>query len=364
MHHEEYINRSLWDSLNAQADAEPMSASDSEVPVGSINALGHAPPASSVGSPSVPYHLSMQQAHQQSQQSSHPDSPGSNHILPSYLSSPPLSADPYSQNTASSEQLYNSMTNIHSLPPDFSSVPSSEHDALNSQTTLNGFSSGQLRSSVPFNAFNTRARHNTASLRDTSGSFAATSYPTQDIFVPNAVTQTQQPASNSSFEPMHHPGRYDYGGLGASQSVPSLLSNGQTKQAGFSAMDAYRLGLEPAPAQQMKTAPGFLRDGQPTLAGQHQAGAQQSFQAPHLNGMSSHALSHQNPLQPQGAFGAHPSAGVGGPAGTQGSSIVGGPSAVPGAQQPQEEISTIFVVGFPDDMSVCTCSRSIHTIFV
>lgn len=314
------------------------------------NNLGSASATSSLSPPSVPYHLSIQHAQQQSQQPSRPDSPGLNNVLPSYLTSPTLSADPYAQNTASTQQLYNSMTNIHSLPPDFQSVSSAEHDALNSQTSLNGFSSGSLRSSGPFNAFNSRARPNTNSLRDTSTSFAATSYPSQDIYMQNSIPQTQQPSSNS-FEPIHHPGRYEYG-LSASQSVPSLLPNGQTKQAGFSAMDAYRLGLEPAPTQLKAAPPGFLRDAQTALSTQHQQSAQQSFQAPHLNGIS-HPLSHQNPLQPQGPFGSHPSTNVGGPAGTQGSSIVGATNAVQAAQQqPQEEISTIFVVGFPDDMSV------------
>lgn len=354
---EEYINRSLLDSLNAQADAEPVSSSDTEAHNGPINNLGSAATVSAVGSPGVPYHISMQQAQQQSQQPSRPDSPGTTNILPGFLASPPLSADPYTQSTATSQQLYNTMSNMHSLPPDFSSVPSSEHDALNSQTSLNGFSSGPFRTSVPFTPFNSRTRQHTAALRDTSSSFAATSYPSQDIFVQNSVTQTSQPASSSSFEPIHHPGRYDYG-LSAPQSVPSLLPGGQTKQAGFSAMDAYRLGLEPSPGQGIKPTPsGFLRDAQSAL--QAQQGAQQGFQVPHLNGIS-HPLSHQNSLQPQGPFGTLSSGPVGGAAGAQGSSILGTTSAMQGPQQPpQEEISTIFVVGFPDDMTVRRVASSL-----
>lgn len=344
---EEFINRSLLDSLNDQANTEPMSSSDSEAPSATGHVVGPIAVAASIGSPSVPYHISMQQAQQQSQQASRPVSPSSNNILPSYLTSPPLSADPFTSNTAPSQQLYNSMTNIHSLPPDFQSVSSPEHDALNSQTSHNGFPSGPLRSSVPFNAFNHRARQTTTSLRDTSSSFAAASYPNQEIYLQNSITPTQQPPPNS-FEPIHHPGRYDYG-IGASQSVPSV----QPKQAGFSAMDALRLGLEPASSQLKAAPPGFLRDAQTALAGQHQTSAQSTYQAPHPNGLS-HPLSHQNPLQPQGPFGSHPAINVGGPAGAQGSSLVGTTATVQGSQQqPQEEISTIFVVGFPDDMSVC-----------
>lgn len=342
---EEYINRSLLDSLNAEADAEPMSSSDSEALATSGNTLGASATTSAASGPSVPYHVSVQQ--QQPQQPSRPDSPGTNNVLPNYLGSPPMSADPYAQSHASSQQLYNSMNNIQHLPPDF--VPSSEHDALNSQTSLNGFSSGPFRTGLQFNPFNSRTRQNTAPLRDTSSSFAVTSYPSQDIFVPSAVTQTQNATSPTSFEPIHHPGRYEYG-LSASQSVPSLLQNGQTKQTGFSAMDAYRLGLEPSSAQPFKAAPpGIMRDTQSAL---QQPGAQQAFPSSHLNGIS-HPISHQGGLQPQGPFGSHPSASSGGPVGAQGSSILGVTNAMQGSQQqPQEEISTIFVVGFPDDMTV------------
>jgi hypothetical protein len=128
-------------------------------------------------------------------------------------------------------------------------------------------------------------------------------------------------------------------------------------------MDAYRLGLEPSPAQGIKAAPpGFLRDAQSAL--QVQQGAQQTFQAPHLNGIS-HPLSHQNSLQPQGPFGTLSSAAVGGPTGAQGSSALGATATLQGPQQPpQEEISTIFVVGFPDDMTVCCFARESSPILV
>lgn len=143
---EEYINRSLLDSLNEQADAEPHSSSDSEAPSASANHMGSMTGGSSVGSPSLPYHISMQS---QQQQGPRPDSPGTNSILPSYLTSPPHNADSFAQASSqktvnNSYQMYNSMnSNIHTpLGTDFSSVLSPEHDAaLNPQSTTNGFSS-------------------------------------------------------------------------------------------------------------------------------------------------------------------------------------------------------------------------------
>lgn len=322
-----------------------MTASDSEAPASAGNILSTS--AGALNGPSVPYHISVQQGQQQLQQPSRPDSPSTTNVMPSYLASPPMNTDPFAQGHASSQQLYNSMNTIQHLPPDFSSVPSSEHDALNSQTSLNGFSSGPFRTGLQFTPFNARARQNTASLRDTSSSFPAASYPSQDIFVPSAVTQSQN-VNSASYEPIHHPGRYEYG-PSASQSLPSLLQNGQTKQAGFSAMDAYRLGLEPSPAQPFKAPPaGMMRDAQSTM---QQSAGQQAFQSSHLSGIS-HPLSHQSGLPQQGPFGGHASAGGGGPVGSQGPSMVATTNAMQNTQQqPQEEISTIFVVGFPDDMT-------------
>ncbi|KAI0686493.1 hypothetical protein BC835DRAFT_1420328 [Cytidiella melzeri] len=319
--------------------------------------------AAAMGSPSVPYHLAM---HSQQQQVSGPESPSTVNVLPSYLTSPSQSAESFTpmgtQKTINnSYQMYNSMnSNVHPpLGTDFASVLSSEHDSnvLNPQTSANGLpsSAGPLRNSA-FNPFpaasNGRPRHNTT-LRDTSGgNFAAvSSYPPvqQDIYISNPVSLNQQAASASasSLDSIHHPSRYDYA-ISASQSSPSLALSGPPKQPTFSAMDAYRLGLDPlAPTQQMRQ-PSMIgvtsimqRDSQSSLANQQGPGIQA-----HLNGLT-HSISHQNAMQPQGTFGAN------GP--TQATSSAVNGVAHGGSQQqqqqPQEEISTIFVVGFPDDMS-------------
>ncbi|THG97484.1 hypothetical protein EW026_g4528 [Hermanssonia centrifuga] len=234
------------------------------------------------------------------------------------------------------------------------SVSSSEQDAHNAQTTASGYpSSGPFRTSVStFSPFSNpgRVRQNTASFRDTSTNFTTPNYAQvhADIFVPNNMQQNPPHSAGGAYEPIHHPGRYDYA-LSASQSAPSLMPNGQTKQ--FTVMDAYRLGLDPSLnlTQQMKMSssgspPGMMRDAQvPQMS--MQQGAQQSFQT-QLNGIS-HQLPHQ--LQPQGPFqSVNGSAPV---SGTQAGLANGAGTQQGSQQQPQEEISTIFVVGFPDDMS-------------
>ncbi len=330
-------------------------SSDSDAAGGSASAFGSMPTAPSAGSPSIPYHFTMQPQPQHPR----PDSPSHNNILPSYLQSPPHNADPYSQGpqNSSNHSLYNSMNSV-----DFS-VSSSEQDAHNAQTTASGYpSSGPFRTSVStFSPFSNpgRVRQNTASFRDTSTNFTTPNYAQvhADIFVPNNMQQNPPHSAGGAYEPIHHPGRYDYA-LSASQSAPSLMPNGQTKQ--FTVMDAYRLGLDPSLnlTQQMKMSssgspPGMMRDAQvPQMS--MQQGAQQSFQT-QLNGIS-HQLPHQ--LQPQGPFqSVNGSAPV---SGTQAGLANGAGTQQGSQQQPQEEISTIFVVGFPDDMSVsplCLLSR-------
>ncbi|KAI0089250.1 hypothetical protein BDY19DRAFT_133842 [Irpex rosettiformis] len=323
--------------------------------------MGSMPANSVVSSPPLPYPSSLPS---QQHPGSGPESPGSGNMLPSYLTSPSHNADSFahvgSQKANNSYPMYHNITNgIHPpLGPDFASVPP-EHDisALNSQTSPNGFSSsaGPLRNSA-FNPFpassNGRQRHNTSTIRDTSSNFPTSpSYPPvqqQDIYNSNPASLNQQtnPASGPSLDSAHH--RYDYP-LSASQSAAPLSLPGPTKQPAFSPMDAYRLGLDPlAPAPQMRP-PGILgntgagtngilqREPPASLINQH-AGIQA-----HLNGLT-HPLSHQNALQSQGPYGTN------GPTQVL-SSVVNGPLHGSSQQQPQEEISTIFVVGFPDDMS-------------
>ncbi|KAI0940292.1 hypothetical protein AcV5_001438 [Taiwanofungus camphoratus] len=373
---EEFINRSLLDSVDAQADAEPISSSsDSEAAGTSVNTFGSLSTTSSmsIGSPTAPYHISMQSQ----QQPPRPDSPN-NTMIPSHLKSAPHSADPYNsgaQNMNTSHSMYNSM-NIHSAISDYTSLASTEPDALNFQSKANGFASAPFRTSTSFNPFPARSRHPPGSYRDSTSSFGGPAYSAQsgDIFnVQNSLshistTQSQNTPSSYGFEPMHHPGRvHDFPAVGP-QSAPGIVGNGvsQAKQLSFTSMDPYRQGLESALLQphqlsqqsNLSGTPGVLQTTQASQMTLHQQGPQQSFQGSYVNGMS-HGLSHthQGALQSHSQFGPSLSAngsGSGPGAGGQGAALTGasGMNHVNGSaqNQQQEEISTIFVVGFPEDM--------------
>ncbi|CAL1700101.1 unnamed protein product [Somion occarium] len=324
---EEFINRSLLDSLDAQADAEPLSSSDSEA---------NPPPATSFAMSSVV---------------------GAS-ILPNYLRSPPLSADslsPNTQNTTPSHPVYNSMNNLPILSSDFS-IPSGEHDSLNQQHKANGFSGPLRGSSASFASFsNSRSRNPASFSRDNATvSFAPQFSQSQsDIFVTNTLPPSISSQQPSSFESMHNQGRpFDFAMAGA-QANQGLLPNGQSKAGAFGGLDSYRMGLESGAAllgkQQNPLAMNLalMRDGSMTLQSQLQAGSQ-PFQSPH--GLSH---GHHGPLPGQTPFGPSLSgAGQGTPlSGAPGVTHLNGSARDSQQQQQTEEISTIFVVGFPDDMT-------------
>ncbi|CCM03360.1 uncharacterized protein FIBRA_05489 [Fibroporia radiculosa] len=338
---EEFINRSLLDSVDAQADAEPISSSDSEAPGNSVNTFGSLSSASSmsIGSPSVPYHIPMQSQ----QPPARPDSPSNNNIFPSHLKPSQHSTDPYSMGTPhtnTNQSVYNNMNSIHIPTSDFAPL-SSEPDALNYAAKVNGFGSGPFRTSASFNPFPARTRHNTVPFRDTSSSFNTVGYPGQsaDLFGgPNSQSQ-----ATYAFDSVHHPGRpHDYTTVGPQANVPNGMS--QSKQHSFG-VESFRPGAEPSTLQ-------VNQQGSMSL---HPSGPQPSFQGQFANGMS-HGLPNHNTL-PSTQFGPTLSAngpGSGPSVGGQGGTVAGasGMNHANGntqAQQ-QEEISTIFVVGFPEDM--------------
>ncbi|OCH94521.1 hypothetical protein OBBRIDRAFT_848034 [Obba rivulosa] len=339
---EAFINRSLLDSLDAQADAEPVSSSSDSEPTGAAVAAFSSFSAASSISPSVPYHISMH-----AQQPPRPDSPNDN-ILSSHLHSAPHNADsfnPGSQNVNTTHSVYNSMNSIHLATSEFAPLASQEHDALNFQPNVNGFSSAPYRTSTSFNPFPARSRHTNPSFRDSSSNFGASAYPSPstDLYgaVPTSLSHLQSPTQQSAtfaFESMQHSGRaHDFA---SGPQSPGVGGVSQGKPLPFGNMDPFRQGLDSS------------------LLQTHQVCLQQQFQAPYVNGMS-HALGHAHPgpFQNQTQFGSTlPTNGTGsGPGAGQGSSLVGasGMSHNSGAQssQQQEEISTIFVVGFPEDMS-------------
>lgn len=354
---EEFINRSLLDSVDAQADAEPISSSsDSEATGTSGNAFGSLPSSSSmsIGSPSVPYHISMQ-----SQQTARPDSPSSNMTIPSNLKSHPL--DPYSAATQSnniSHSMYNSMNNI-SVPPDYNPLNHAEHDALNLQAKLNGFGSPAFnsRASMSFNPFPPRARPNNVPFRDTSAAFNTAAYQQSGDMFGAQNPQTQAPGFG--FDSMSLPSRaHDFGNVGG-QASSSMGANGTAPNKLSFSLDGYRPGMDSLLQSQQLNQQASLSNTLPL----HQQASQQQFHGVYTNGLSH--LSHGAPgtLPSHTQFGPTlPTTTAGsGAANGQGGPLAGGPGMnhVNGSNQShqQEEISTIFVVGFPEDMQVGTAVR-------
>ncbi|PCH40771.1 hypothetical protein WOLCODRAFT_136982 [Wolfiporia cocos MD-104 SS10] len=290
----------------------------------------------SIGSPTAPYQFQ--------QQAPRADSPSNDTVLPSHIKSPQHSTDPFSagpQNSNSNHPMYNSM-NSSQFPSDYTPLASAESDALNFHSKANGFGSPPFRTSTSFNPFPSRSRQNTVPFRETSSSFNNASYPLNSTDLYNGQGTQAQTTSSFGFDGIHHPSRaQDFSGMGA-QAALAFAGNGvsQNKAMSFPA-EAYRT-IDPGivSPQGMATTPLPL----------HQAGGQQPF------GMA-HTLTHphQTALSAQTQFGSTlPTAASGPGMGGQGSSLAGAPSMTHGngtaPTQQQEEISTIFVVGFPDDM--------------
>lgn len=292
----------------------------------------------------MPFHMTMQSQ----QQHPRPDSP--NNMLPNHLKSPTHLVDPYSagpQNTNTNHSMYNSMNNIHIPTSEYASLSSTEPEALNLNSKLNGFNSVPFRTSTSFNPFPGRPRNGAVPFRDASAAFNTFPPPSSEMYGGQNLQPPQSPPSYGH-DGLHHPGRaHDFAGVGPTTSVPNGLH-----QVGQSFIDPMRRSMELLQSQVNQQAP---MTGGMAL---HQPGPQQSFQGPFANG-NPHTLSHAHPsaLPPQTQFGPSmtaTSAGSGPGANGQGSTLTGTSSMnhVNGGSQnqQQEEISTIFVVGFPEDM--------------
>ncbi|KAH9062766.1 hypothetical protein EDB87DRAFT_1777640 [Lactarius vividus] len=296
---EDFINRSLLDSLDAQADAEPLSSSDSEAP--NAPSFTSSLSASSVGSPQYQSNSNLLRS----------DSPHKH--FDSF--NPP--------------SMYN---NIHSDFP-----PHSDLDPQKLSKLDNLVPPGPYRTSTAFNAFsNARNRQasiptsNTHTFRDTSN--LSQNYPLDIYAATQTMSSPPHQSATSAFD--HIIPRSNYEFIGAPQAPPGLV--GQNK-ALFNNVDPFTQQLHKqgtlfSPNSQQPQ--GQVPQPQSQLNGLHPI-TQTSF----LNGL------HPQQMQSQTPYGPHLPASVSAPAVSQA-------SHASNATQPssQEEISTIFVVGFPEDM--------------
>lgn len=296
---EDLINRSLLDNIDAQADAEPMLSSDSEASGAKSTGTN-----GSITSPPPSFATSAMQS-----QLSRSDSPS---LLPQ-RTQPHHGIDSYiqhSQNTA--QPMYNTMHH----PSDFQT---NVHDnATPKQFEKANFTATSARTPTGFNTFaNARPRHSVAAGLPTFRESFPTYANSAESF---GSAQTAGPTQ--SFDP-----RYEFGSPPASAPVP-----GVAHKSSFNSLDPFA----PPP---MVQAPPQGKTGTTTgprqRAGYH-APTQAAFAGP-LSAMHS-----------QTPFGPHLSVGGAATLGNAGM----GPVSAAVQNATQEEISTIFVVGFPDDMQV------------
>jgi hypothetical protein len=341
---EDFINRSLLDSLDAQADAEPVSSSsDSEA--AAANSFGSASNSSS-GSPSVPYHITMQQ---QPLSNSSTSTDSDNTLLShNHLSHKPPHPDSLFNIHSAQNQTHAMYNNIHDFAPSDQDV-----QKLQQSGKLNGFgppSTNAYRQSA-FAAFtnNTRPRHHTSAAlsqppyRDAASAFGHT-YPTAaDVFgtsgpptLSHMTSPTLSQQQANSYETLHQGRGFDYNG-GGSQS------NGALNKQTYSMGDPY--GNAPSGLLQI----GGSKSGGGMPATHNGYSLPSTAQAPYVNGLHIQSQTPYGPHLPTN--GPPPNSTNGGTNGVPpGISHVNGVGNPPNAAN--EEISTIFVVGFPEDMQV------------
>jgi len=284
-----------------------------------------------------------QQQQQQQQPQARSDSPADNNFN---YHQPTLKPSAYNADTLfnhhSQQNINQNMYNTIHVPPDYSS----DNDGQKPQTAkMNGFGSvGSFRTSASFTALpnSNRTRHPATPLgggayRDSSSTF---SYPPALDGFPSGhmtpSTQAQsQPNPTLAFDSLHQGRGFDFSGN-------AQQSNGDRKQS-YAVVD-------------------FSGGASPALLQSHQVGAGKSVGGPLSHHQQQHsyatahtAFSNNIHIQSQTPYGPHlqttvPTSG----AGSSGPNPVGmnHGNGIASANPSQEEISTIFVVGFPEDMQV------------
>jgi len=231
--------------------------------------------------------------------------------------------------------------NMHSDYP-----PHPDHDPQKPSKLDNLVPPGPYRTSTAFNAFsNARSRQasipasNVHTFRDTSN--LSQNFPIDIYAASQSMSSPPHQPATGTFEHLI-PRTYDF--IGAPQAPPGLV--GQNK-ALFNNVDPFTQQLHKqaglfAPGAQQQQAQ--VPPPQQQLNGLHSA-----TQASYLNGL------HPQQMQSQTPYGPHLPASVSAPAVSQ---VNHNNTTQPSSQ---EEISTIFVVGFPEDMQVGTVFVTLGT---
>ncbi|KAK1232105.1 hypothetical protein PQX77_004763 [Marasmius sp. AFHP31] len=316
---EDFINKSLLEQLNASADTEPIS-SDSDAPTsGSYRSTTLESPDSSP--PLTYHHMEMiSQPHLLHRSGSPPaNAPHTllHHIQPQDSSYPhrPLQNGLYSLNGS---QHAGNMTGEFS-----------ERMGEGQKAKMNGLNTSVQRQTFTAIPNATRSsRHTAASAstnqtlyRDTSNNAGPQAYFTPNEIYPPHLTSPTQP----QLQPFDTRSTFDFAG-----SNPG--PNGGNHPKTTYPVDPY---ISNNPSSSFAMGPGKPLQGQPPI------------NQPQLNGFRNNTYPNPVQISSQTPYGPHIATGIGASNGgsTGNGGAVSGPNGVT-----QEEISTIFVVGFPDDM--------------
>lgn len=283
----------------------------------------------------------------QNNQQSRPHSPD---LLPPHLKSPVLGDSYNTQGTlgASHQSLYSSFQ----LPSDLTPTPADAEEAK--QGRINGFSSGPYRSSALFNAFPNNRSHNPTSTGVSAAAFRDTL--SQPYSITTDIYGSTQPSLQQQISPTQSSLSSGYDSLaqqarGLEYRAPQLASgfSGANPKPTYNNVDPYSASSTLLQSHQVGKAglianPQVSQQQAHSQSQHHHATYHTAPQMGYTNGLSMHS---------QTPFGPHlPSNGM--------STATVPTSAAPGMNHVNgggasgasgEEISTIFVVGFPDDMS-------------
>ncbi|KAK7049744.1 hypothetical protein VNI00_005775 [Paramarasmius palmivorus] len=319
---EDFINKSLLEQLNVQADAEPISSSsDSEAPTST--SYGSTSNESPITSPAVPYHIPGRSQQHSLHRSGSPTDNGP-HSMSYQIQSHDM---PFAQrHTPKSIYNMNGFHNTGHTPTDYQ-----ERLVDGQKVKLNGLNHPIQRSSftsipnatrtsrAPAAASSALPSNNSVLYRDNANQ--APSFYSNDLYPPPHLTSPTQ----SQMQPFDPRASFDYAGV----APASATNGGNHHKASYNVVDPFISNSHP------------LGPGKPS----------QGINPSHLNGFVGGNPRQGNftHLSSQTPYGPHiPSNIATAPGGATSTTAGSGLSGTNGVTH--EEISTIFVVGFPDDM--------------